>query len=191
MTWSEQAEIDRRQRIVDVIAEYLTPEAAERHAALVETLCADPGAGVITISAADRKAGTDFRDKANDLVAAMNALHPTLLAPDVAAEVWAALRKANLMIGARLLTRPAKGRRSWHAVNVVAVARALWRRWRGEEPRRGYGSDDTDDFLGFIGDLFAALDVRNPNGEAASPRGAVAAWAKVADAPELNHDFAD
>lgn len=186
-----RAELQRATDLYDVLATCLAPEAAERHAALVETLCVDTGAGVIPISTADRTAGTAFRDKANELVAAMAALPPTMLAPEAAAEVWAALNKANVMIGARLLTRPAKGRRSWHAVNVVAVARALWVRWRGEEPRRGYGSNDTDAFLDFLGDLFAVLDVRNPRGEAASPRGAVQAWAEVADAPELNHDFAD
>jgi hypothetical protein len=186
-------ELARLDELYVVLCQHLSEEAAERDCSRVFNHCL-PGSGPIPITAPERHTGKTFRKRSDKLIDAMNALHPTLLPPDVANELFAVLVKANVIVSAAAASRPSNGTgdgTSWHAINVVAVGAALWRHWRNEEPRRGYGSGDTDAFLDFLGELFFALDVRNPSGKEASPRNAVSGWAKVASAPELSYDFAE
>ncbi|TVQ52097.1 MAG: hypothetical protein EA355_15750 [Rhodobacteraceae bacterium] len=184
-----RAELMRARELYDALAAHLSPEAAERHFVLVEIYCTDPRGCIRFDEPSDLAAWQAQLDGASRLLAT-----PSALARLSVADREATHRLAFVMQWRIATYRPGrtKGRgRAWHAVTVVAVCRALWLRWKGREAPRQLGSGDQHAFLDFLGDLFAVLDVRTPDGKAASPRGQLASWRQVADTPELDFDFGD
>jgi hypothetical protein len=189
---SEASACGEREAILTLLREHLGG-AATKHYWSIECYCTDPQGCIGFDEAADLDAWQEFEAMARALLANDRALKR--LPPDGAARLRAELEAAANVLRWRIATHRQRSRRgpgrSWHAVTVVAVCRALWVRWKGAAPPRTFGNDDAHPFLDFVGDALAVVDARAPSGEAASPRGAIASWAKVASAPELDFDFTD
>lgn len=178
MTWGEEAEADRRERIAAVLAEHV-PDAPESRIEWIRSYCEGEHGCVAPIAPTDHKAVHRFMKKTIDFAAALDAIGPGVLPPDVAQDVRKAIARASLFANLRVRTRTQKGRRDWRAATVAAVCRALWTRYRGETLPRWFNEAGTHPFIPFLSDMLDALDV------ARDARNAADSWAEVADDPAL------